>query len=39
MKNLNIFLAGVIAGLLGFLAARKTVKLPSLFEDDWWNDL
>lgn len=39
MKNLNLFLAGVIAGLLGFLAARRTVKMPSLFEGEWWKDL
>lgn len=39
MKNVNLFLAGVIAGLVGFFAARKTVKTPSFFDGEWWKDL
>ena len=38
MKNLNLFLAGVIAGLVGLLAAKKSFKLPKFFEEGWYND-
>ena len=39
MKNLNYFLTGVIAGLLGVLAARRSIKALSFFGDEWWKDL
>ena len=45
-KSLNLFLAGVVAGLVTFLAAKKSfsaarkfMNIPLMFEGDWYNEL
>lgn len=45
-KNLSMFLAGLVTGLVTFLAAKKSfsaarkfMNIPLMFEGDWYNEL
>ena len=45
-KNLSMFLAGLVTGLVTFLAAKKSfsaarkfMNIPLMFEGDWYDEL